>query len=619
MEPDAIHLQTNSNDNLIADNIISNTRGGIEFRTSDGNAAISNYISQASVVGIYLADADSGSVIGNMVSGGFRGIALLGSHGNIIMGNIASDCERGIFLEDSSWNEIRGNTVMNSTWGIWLEEFPGIVSTENNIIGNIVLNNTYGIYLQGVHSNRIHHNNIINNTIQAYDDWSSVPIGNHWDNGYVEPLDLTVSGGNYWSDYIGPDNLRGVAQSNPGSDGVGDIPYNITGGTSRDYYPLLTPVAPPPPLSPYIYDYAMPNKRDIFLSWDFPPSQGVSHFLIYRASNQTDFDFSAPWVNTSSDINPITKARNPLTTIWLDVNATNIGHPDYRKEQYYAIRTVNIKGLLSATSNTVGYYQMEFVAGPNAFSLPLKQPVPQSLDALMLDMGTETISWLDQNDDWQTYPANPITPMAEMGGGYVVEFPAPSSYVFTGEPASMVLYQDGFGFDDATRDDISATVNALGDVTVSWTPIPGANNYCVLRSESRNGFHNGSFTSQNILAPPFLDAGAASAAGELYYIVVPSELTDCDGSSTYSIGVITEEYSGNEMFGLPLKPTWGDKSADWYVENIPNALGMVYLDDGVWKAHFKEFPEGVYDTAITFGRGYEISVYSSSKYSFIGW
>jgi hypothetical protein len=91
------------------------------------------------------------------------------------------------------------------------------------------------------------------------------------------------------------------------------------------------------------------------------------------------------------------------------------------------------------------------------------------------------------------------------------------------------------------------------------------------------------------------------------------------GSSTYSIGVITQEYSGNHMFGLPLKPTWGDMSADWYVDQIPNCLGIVFLENGVWKAHFKEFPEGVYDTMISYTVGYEVSVYVTSRFSFIGW
>jgi hypothetical protein len=102
-------------------------------------------------------------------------------------------------------------------------------------------------------------------------------------------------------------------------------------------------------------------------------------------------------------------------------------------------------------------------------------------------------------------------------------------------------------------------------------------------------------------------------------MVVPYNLTQGNGSSTYSIGVITEEYNGNEMFGLPLNPIWGDKSSDWYADKIENCLGIVYLEDGIWKAHFKEFPNGVYDTIIERGRGYELSVNDISLFTYIGW
>ena len=56
---------------------------------------------------------------------------------------------------------------------------------------------------------------------------------NTWDNGYP-------SGGNYWSDYTGNDSFSGPNQDLPGSDGIGDTPYNITGYTpnDQDRYPL---------------------------------------------------------------------------------------------------------------------------------------------------------------------------------------------------------------------------------------------------------------------------------------------------------------------------------------------------------------------------------------------
>ena len=68
------------------------------------------------------------------------------------------------------------------------------------------MNFNYGIYL-GAQSenNEVYHNAIINNAFQAFD----IGTNNKWDNGYP-------SGGNYWSDHIGPDDFSGADQSGQG-------------------------------------------------------------------------------------------------------------------------------------------------------------------------------------------------------------------------------------------------------------------------------------------------------------------------------------------------------------------------------------------------------------------
>jgi hypothetical protein len=70
----------------------------------------------------------------------------------------------------------------------------------------------------------------VNNTSQFYSFLSN----NIWDNGYP-------SGGNYWSDYNGTDKKSGLSQTLPGYDGIGDVPYIITGDNS-DGYPLMQPL-----------------------------------------------------------------------------------------------------------------------------------------------------------------------------------------------------------------------------------------------------------------------------------------------------------------------------------------------------------------------------------------
>ena len=120
---------------------------------------------------------------------------------------------------------MNNNASSNGKIGIILEDAN--ISTLSN---NIVENNYGGIYLNDSIDNLIYHNNIKYNTNQANDDTAA----NSWDSGYP-------SGGNYWSDYIGNDDNKGLNQDQLGSDGIGDTPYPIPGGSSVDRYPLMVP------------------------------------------------------------------------------------------------------------------------------------------------------------------------------------------------------------------------------------------------------------------------------------------------------------------------------------------------------------------------------------------
>jgi hypothetical protein len=108
--------------------------------------------------------------------------------------------------------------------------------------------------------NVIFHNYFINNNPNAYDE-----CANYWDNGYP-------SGGNYWDDYTGVDNYNGVNQDIPGSDGIGDTPYPISGGSNNDNYPFMcqngwlnTP--PNEPSSPHPKNHKTDVNINADLSW----------------------------------------------------------------------------------------------------------------------------------------------------------------------------------------------------------------------------------------------------------------------------------------------------------------------------------------------------------------
>ena len=93
-----------------------------------------------------------------------------------------------------------------------------------NISDNSVTDNSHGIYLYYSSNNLLYHNNLINNTNNNAYDTST----NQWNTSTV---------GNYYSDYTGSDN---------DSDGIGDTSYQIPGGSSIDYFPLMHSWGKPP-------------------------------------------------------------------------------------------------------------------------------------------------------------------------------------------------------------------------------------------------------------------------------------------------------------------------------------------------------------------------------------
>jgi len=146
------------------------------------------------------------------------------SNNNEISANRIEENDYGI----SCWgysdsNSVTGNNITaNRLAGIWIVGSSSNNVTENNIIGN----NQYGISLESSSSNNIYHNNFDNtNQVHIYDSKST------WDNDYP-------SGGNYWSDHTAIDIYSGPTQNQPGSDGIGDTPYNCS-ENNQDRYPLM--------------------------------------------------------------------------------------------------------------------------------------------------------------------------------------------------------------------------------------------------------------------------------------------------------------------------------------------------------------------------------------------
>jgi len=227
VDPPEAPIHRNGDLYTLTDNITSTTDGIIIEKdniTIDGNG----HTVQGGVVGnaFYLYGASNVTIRNTRTRGFNYGIYLESTSGNIIHGNdIAESTYDGISLYDAVDNIMSFNRIEDNGWS----SIGLYYSSGNSVTGNYIAGNYFGINLLGSELNSIFHNTLIGNTNHA----SSDDLANSWDNGYP-------SGGDYWSGYTGIDVYSGPDQNQPGSDGIGDTPYNCT-GNSQDRYPLMQP------------------------------------------------------------------------------------------------------------------------------------------------------------------------------------------------------------------------------------------------------------------------------------------------------------------------------------------------------------------------------------------
>jgi nitrous oxidase accessory protein len=230
----------------ISENYITqNNNDGIMFiGQSNNNIIKNNSLSANNNYGIFLVHSSFNNIITNKVDTNYNGIALgsWSTNNTVCSNEVFDNIYSGIILgSGSSNNTIKNNHLFHNIYGIHLSfhcnftVIKGNTFSSNSQVGilveeshyniikrNSIVNNTVGISLQSFSdNNQIYHNTILNNSQNAYDS-----CDNTWDIDY--PF-----GGNHWSDYIGEDF---------NDDGIGDIPYEISDGNNKDYFPLTNPV-----------------------------------------------------------------------------------------------------------------------------------------------------------------------------------------------------------------------------------------------------------------------------------------------------------------------------------------------------------------------------------------
>lgn len=345
--------------NIVAESEFKNLQGGVYIRAKGtGTVNSLNWIYDNSFqnvdgpVSVWNEEGVSEQNVvreNTMTNGGF-GVFLRNSDNNTVEDNTMTNFREGIALHGAEENRLVKNVIARGVDGVVVRDtILGNEITYNNIVSFIGC----GIALTyNASGNLVHHNNLLDSGYNGCDGGNN----NSWDDGYP-------SGGNFWSDYFGPDLFSGPNQDIPGSDGKGDTPHD-TRGVGRDNYPLVGMPFGNVPIERLGIELTGSNFENVTLTWNVSWSGGnashnITRFDILRSSNYS----------TNRTGYQVVASVSNYTTEFVDYKAGEGNSSNY----FYYVCSANMTNISTCSFNQVAKFTRPLVEGWNLISIPLMQ------------------------------------------------------------------------------------------------------------------------------------------------------------------------------------------------------------------------------------------------------
>lgn len=381
-----------------------------------------------------------------------------------------------------------------------------------------------------------------------------------------------------------------------------------------------------------------PGSANIGLRWSTVSWPGLDHFLIYRASEPNGFTDLSP--TAAYAVVPA------MSSTWVDPEpggaASNPG------ELYYLMRAANAnESVVTSTSNTAGAWTKVFAEGVNVFSLPFgyfdwvdytELGRVDTIEEFRAQMGATYLEYME-NGSWLRVPGMGNSERRlSATEGFVVSLPSSFSFTFTGLPGAMIQYDEYAypGFSPASDARSLYLLRNGSDVLIQWRQPAGADFYHVYYSHNRSGFFGKlgadywEIPAGLVPSPPgptasVLHPGILSQSREVFYMVVPWNLSLGMGSTSYSVGIHLLSFSSyHQSISIPLRPIVDGVptvlNLSYYADNIPmvSVMGWYLQAEKRWVPHIPEMPEGAFDFAFDLTSGAELHLLALIEFAFVG-